>query len=88
MLHCTVQCNRVGFIFLFQPPFSWRRVSSMSDVVEFKSWVCLICGWVYNESEGYPQDGLAPGTRFEDIPDNWRCPDCDVGKEDFVMVEF
>ncbi len=55
---------------------------------EFKQWVCIICGWVYDEAAGLPEDGIAPGTRWEDIPDDWRCPECDVGKEDFAMVEF
>ena len=54
----------------------------------FKQWVCVICGWVYDEETGLPEEGIAPGTRFEAIPDDWRCPLCDVGKEDFVVVEF
>lgn len=53
-----------------------------------RQWICIICGWVYNEAEGLPEDGIAPGTRWEDIPDDWRCPECDVGKEDFAMVPF
>ncbi|AGW90278.1 MULTISPECIES: rubredoxin [Cupriavidus] len=55
---------------------------------EFKQWVCIICGWVYDEADGWPEDGIAPGTRWEDIPADWRCPECDVGKDDFAMVEF
>jgi len=55
---------------------------------EFKQWICIICGWVYDEAAGWPEDGIAPGTRWEDIPADWRCPECDVGKEDFSMVEF
>lgn len=55
---------------------------------EFRQWVCIICGWVYDEEAGWPADGIAPGTRWEDIPDDWRCPECDVGKEDFSMVAF
>ena len=55
---------------------------------EFKQWICIICGWVYDEAVGWPEDGIAPGTRWEDIPSDWRCPECDVGKEDFSMVEF
>lgn len=55
---------------------------------EFRQWVCIICGWVYDEAAGLPEDGIAPGTRWEDIPDDWRCPECDVGKEDFAMVAF
>ncbi|MEX3917344.1 rubredoxin [Paraburkholderia sp. BR10872] len=53
-----------------------------------KHWVCVICGWVYDEAAGAPDDGLAPGTRWADVPDDWRCPLCDVGKEDFALVEF
>lgn len=55
---------------------------------EYKQWVCIICGWVFDEAAGWPEDGIAPGTRWEDIPEDWRCPECDVGKGDFAMVEF
>lgn len=54
----------------------------------FRQWVCVICGWVYDEAAGAPDDGLAPGTRWADVPADWRCPLCDVGKEDFALVEF
>jgi rubredoxin len=60
----------------------------VSEVAEYKSWICLICGWIYNEEDGIPEEGIAPATRFTDIPENWRCPLCDVGKADFVAVEF
>jgi len=53
-----------------------------------KQWVCVICGWVYDEAAGAPDEGLAPGTRWTDVPDDWRCPLCDVGKEDFALVEL
>ncbi len=52
-----------------------------------KKWVCLVCGWTYDEAMGWPEDGIAPGTRWEDIPEDWVCPECGVGKEDFEMVE-
>ncbi|MFM0470294.1 rubredoxin [Paraburkholderia strydomiana] len=55
---------------------------------DFKQWVCVICGWIYDEAAGLPEDGIAPGTRWADIPADWRCPLCDVGKEDFALVEF
>lgn len=64
------------------------KESVVSEVLEYKSWVCLICGWIYNEEDGLPEEGIAAGTRFADIPDGWRCPLCDVGKDDFVAVEF
>lgn len=51
-----------------------------------KRWICIICGFVYDEELGLPQEGIAPGTRWEDIPDDWLCPDCGVGKSDFEMV--
>ncbi|MBT2790212.1 rubredoxin [Burkholderia sp. M6-3] len=57
-------------------------------MTEYKSWVCLICGWIYNEEEGLPEEGIAAGTRFAAIPDDWRCPLCDVGKAEFAVVEF
>ncbi|CAB3797261.1 Anaerobic nitric oxide reductase flavorubredoxin [Paraburkholderia ultramafica] len=55
---------------------------------DFKQWVCVICGWVYDEAAGLPDEGIAPGTRWADVPADWRCPLCDVGKEDFALVEF
>ncbi|WP_343655754.1 rubredoxin [Paraburkholderia caribensis] len=55
---------------------------------DFKQWVCVICGWVYDEAAGLPEEGIAAGTRWADVPEDWRCPLCDVGKEDFALVEF
>jgi rubredoxin len=53
-----------------------------------KTYMCLICGYIYNEERGDPDEGIAPGTRWEDVPLAWRCPDCGAGKEDFDMVEI
>ncbi len=50
-------------------------------------WECIVCGWVYDEAKGDPDSGIAPGTKWDDIPDDWLCPDCGVGKEDFEMIE-
>ncbi len=52
-----------------------------------KKWECIVCGWVYDEVKGDPESGLAPGTRWEDVPDDWTCPECGVGKDDFEMIE-
>ena len=49
-------------------------------------WICTVCGFIYDEEKGLPEEGIAPGTRWNDIPDDWRCPECSVGKEDFDMV--
>ena len=51
-----------------------------------KQWMCGPCGMIYDEALGMPQDGIAPGTPFEDIPDDWACPDCGVTKDDFEMM--
>jgi len=53
---------------------------------EFKTWMCLICGWIYEEAAGWPEEGIAPGTRWADIPINWTCPECGARKEDFEMT--
>jgi rubredoxin len=53
-----------------------------------KTWMCLICGWIYDEAAGVPDAGVAAGTRWEDIPPNWTCPECGARKEDFEMVEI
>lgn len=46
-------------------------------------YICVICGWVYDPAEGDPESGIAPGTPFKDIPEDWVCPACGVGKKDF-----
>ena len=58
----------------------------MSNKEEFKTWMCLICGWVYNEAEGLPEEGLPAGTSWNEVPMNWTCPECGARKDDFEMV--
>jgi len=53
-----------------------------------KTWLCIICGLIYDEAKGWPDDGIAPGTRWEDVPEDWLCPECKVGKADFEMIEL
>lgn len=48
--------------------------------------MCILCGYIYDESEGIPYEGIAPGTKWEDIPNDWMCPDCGAMKEDFEMI--
>ena len=49
---------------------------------------CLVCGWIYDEAAGCPEDGIAPGTRWEEIADDWCCPHCGVGKSDFETISI
>ena len=48
-------------------------------------WECEYCGFIYSEEEGAPEEGIAPGTKWEDIPEDWCCPECGVTKSDFKM---
>lgn len=51
-----------------------------------KTYECAICGWIYDEAKGCPEEGIPPGTRWEEVPDDWHCPVCGAGKGDFQMV--
>lgn len=53
-----------------------------------QTWMCLICGFIYDEAAGRPEDGIPPCTKWEDVPMNWTCPDCDARKDDFEMMAF
>lgn len=52
-----------------------------------KKYVCDVCGWVYDPAVGDPENGIEPGTAFEDIPDDWVCSLCGVGKDEFSPVD-
>ena len=68
----------------FSTGYFFEEVSRMS---EHKEYMCVVCGFVYNEAAGLPEEGFAPGTRWADIPDSWVCPECGAAKDDFEMVE-
>jgi rubredoxin---NAD+ reductase len=53
-----------------------------------KTWMCVVCGLIYEEEKGWPEDGIPAGTAWEDVPADWKCPECGAGKADFEMVEF
>ena len=52
-----------------------------------KTWICVICGHVYDEADGDPARGVAPGTPFADVPADWTCPDCGASKDDFELEQ-
>lgn len=54
----------------------------------YLKYMCVICGYIYDEEVGEPEFGLAPGTRWEDVPVTWLCPECGASKTDFEMVEL
>ena len=53
-----------------------------------KRYICVVCDWIYDEELGFPEDGIEPGTKWEDIDDEYfECPECGVSKEDFELIE-
>ena len=60
---------------------------SKGGICQIKKYVCDPCGYVYDPEAGDPDNGIAPGTAFEDLPEDWVCPICGVGKDMFSPVE-
>jgi rubredoxin len=65
-----------------------RGFPNMTENAATRTWMCLICGWIYDEVAGVPDEGIPAGTPWEKIPPNWVCPECGARKEDFEMVEI
>jgi rubredoxin len=63
-----------------------RMAEDTATTVAYRTWMCVVCGFVYDEAAGLPEEGIAPGTRWEDVPETWTCPDCGVTKDDFEMM--
>jgi rubredoxin len=77
--------ERLCVIGLVNERINKRGVTNMA---EYKKWECIICGLIYDEALGWPDDGIIAGTRWEDVPADWLCPDCGVGKDEFEMREM
>jgi len=54
----------------------------------FKTYICIVCGFIYDEAAGRPEDGIAAGTKWADVSKDWACPDCGVAKADFEAIEI
>ncbi len=63
------------------------RVKAPAAAAGLKKWQCVLCAFAYDEALGMPEEGVAAGTRWEDVPDTWSCPDCSASKSDFQMIE-
>jgi rubredoxin len=85
--------NRRGeFIDKMWGLISWKTVAGrMHEAVltdrSMEKYICITCGWEYDPAEGDPEGGIVPGTPFEEIPYDWVCPLCGVGKDDFEEME-
>ena len=73
--------------FYATPQAGHAYLTQRKDLVN-KTWMCLICGWIYDEEKGAPDEGIAPGTPWDQVPMNWTCPECGARKEDFEMVQI
>ena len=65
-----------------------QATAAALDGAPFRTFMCVVCGFIYHEAEGWPADGIEAGTRWEDVPETWTCPDCGVTKSDFEMIEI
>ena len=52
-----------------------------------EKYVCVVCGYIYDPEQGDPENDIEPGTAFEDLPEDWLCPLCGVGTDEFEKVE-
>lgn len=53
-----------------------------------KTYMCVVCGFIYDEALGRPEEGIAAGTAWADVPNDWLCPECGVQKSEFEIVEL
>ena len=56
--------------------------------MEYRQYMCVLCGYIYDEEQGCPEDGIEPGTCWDDVPVSWVCPECGATKDDFEMIEL
>ena len=61
--------------------------NGINSQTEYRKYICSICGEIYDEEKGDPDGGLPPGTKYEDIPDYWRCPECGATKKSLMLDE-
>jgi len=66
--------------------FCYNIVKYQRGYYSMEKWECTVCGYIYDPNEGDPSQGIEPGTPFENLPDDWVCPDCGVGKDMFEKM--
>jgi len=54
---------------------------------KMQKYICVVCGYIYDPVDGDPDNGVEPGTAFSDVPEDWLCPLCGVGKEEFEETD-
>lgn len=74
----NVKCVRINIVLKSQ---------EVEEVVAMSKWECTICGYIYDPAVGDPDNGVAPGTAFEDLPEEWVCPLCKVEQAQFAKLD-
>ena len=64
------------------------HMSASTTETPLRKWMCVVCGYIYDEAVGVPEEDIPAGTRWEDVPEAWTCPDCGTTKADFEMIEL
>lgn len=77
-----------ALVLSFPRPATARAVIPGAAAPRHRTWQCMLCSFTYDEAKGMPEEGIAPGTRWEDVPDTWACPDCSAAKADFEMQQI
>jgi rubredoxin len=80
--YCRGSCENA----LFNSDLKKPDMSESS--ASLRKWMCVVCGYIYDEAIGVPDEGIPAGTRWEDVPETWTCPDCGTTKDDFEMIEL
>ena len=83
MYHDTIEWSRGAFILILHEVRA-SVICGKEEVME--KWVCMICGYIYDPAVGDDEGGIPAGTSFEDLPDDWTCPICGAGKDDFEQA--
>jgi rubredoxin len=66
---------------------AWPDRSDQPGGLEVEKYICTVCDYVYDPELGDPENGIEPGTPFDDLPDDWVCPDCGVDRDEFELLE-
>jgi rubredoxin len=68
-------------------PHCSKKAVNAGGNTNMRKYECIVCGYIYDEALGWPDDGIPAGTKWEDVPADWVCPDCGVSKEDFELIQ-
>ncbi len=78
--------NNSGLIRVYFTERNRKQSSTLKNEKSMDKYICTVCEYIYDPELGDPENGIQPGTAFEDLPDDWVCPLCGVGKEDFEVT--